>query len=51
MSKDKLRKLLEGLTEQELKTIRSMVNGKLGKRSITPEQQAKMQESRRKAKQ
>ena len=51
MSSDKLRKLLEGLTEAELKTLRSMINGKIGKRSITKEQQAKMQESRRKAKQ
>ena len=46
--KDKLRKLLEGLTEAELKTLRSMINGKLGKRTITAEQQARMQDARKK---
>ena len=49
MSKDKLRKLLEGLSIAELKTLRAMINGKLGKRTITPEQQARMQEGRRKS--
>lgn len=41
--------LLEVLTEAELKTLRAKINGKLGKRSISPEAQAKMQAGRRTA--
>jgi len=44
----KLDDLLEGLTEAELKTLRAKINGKIGKRSISPEAQAKMQEARKK---
>lgn len=42
--------LLERLSNEDLRTLRAMINGKLGKRKITPEQQAKMQEARKKVK-
>lgn len=48
MDTEKLRKLLEGLDDEELKTLRAMINGRLSKRKITPEQQAKMQAARKK---
>jgi len=48
MTKDQLRELLTGLTEDDLVTLRAIINGKLGKRKITPEQQTKMQEARKK---
>jgi hypothetical protein len=38
--------LLEGLSIEDLRTLRAIINGKLGKRNITPEQQAKMQAAR-----
>jgi hypothetical protein len=44
---DKLKKLVEGLTEAELKTLRSIINGKISKRKITPEQQEAMQKGRK----
>lgn len=47
MVSDKLRKRLEGLTASELKTLRAVINGRLSKRSITPEQQAKMQNAKK----
>lgn len=42
--------LLDGLSSEELRTLRAIINGKLGKRNITPEQQAKMQAARKKPK-
>lgn len=42
--------LIEGLSKEDLRTLRAIINGKLGKRNITPEQQAKMQASRKKSK-
>jgi hypothetical protein len=42
--------LLEGLSNEDLRILRAIINGKLGKRDITPEQQAKMQAARRKIK-
>lgn len=39
---------LAGCSKEELRTLRAIINGKLGKREITPEQQAKMQEGRKK---
>ncbi|MBT0665732.1 hypothetical protein KI809_15590 [Geobacter pelophilus] len=47
MTKEQLRELIEGLTDDDLRTLRAIINGKLGKREITPEQQAKMQEARK----
>jgi hypothetical protein len=41
---------LDGLTDIDLRILRAIINGKLGKRKITPEQQAKMQEARKKSK-
>ena len=46
--KDHLRDMVEGLKEDELRTLRAIINGKLSKRVITPEQQAKMQTARQK---
>ena len=34
--------------EESLRTLRAIINGKLSKRVITPEQQAKMQAARQK---
>lgn len=48
MTKDDLRQLVAALTDDDLRTLRAMINGKLGKRKITPEQQAKMQAGRKK---
>lgn len=48
--KVKLTALLDGLSSEELRTLRAIINGKLGKRNITPEQQAKMQAARKKPK-
>lgn len=39
---------LNDCTQDELRTLRAIINGKLGKRKITPEQQAKMQAARQK---
>jgi hypothetical protein len=47
--KARLSHLLEGLSREDLRTLRAMINGRLGKRSISPEQQEKMQEARKKA--
>lgn len=49
-TKDHLRELLEGLNDDDLRTLRAIINGKISKRKITPEQQAKMQEGRKKDK-
>jgi len=49
-SKAKLRKFIDSLSVEELKTLRAMINGKLSKRTITPEDQKKLQEARKKAK-
>lgn len=43
---DQLRRLVEGLTEEDLRTLRAIINGKLSKRKISPEQQEKMQRAR-----
>lgn len=48
MNKDQLRELLTGMTEDDLRTLRAIINGMLSKRKITPEQQAKMQAARKK---
>lgn len=45
---EKLDKLLDGLTKFELKTLRAKINGKISKRTILPEAQAKMQAGRKK---
>lgn len=47
MTKDQLRELLEGLIDDDLRTLRAIINGKLGKRVITPEQQVNMQAARK----
>ena len=44
---ERAREWLDTLTQDELRTLRSIINGKLSKRKITPEQQAKMQASRK----
>lgn len=49
LSKESLAKRLHGLRPYELKTLRSMINGKLGKRTITQDQQAAMQKGRSKS--
>jgi hypothetical protein len=48
MTTEQLRELVEGLTEIDLRTLRAIINGKLSKRKITSEQQAKMQKGRKK---
>jgi len=45
--KDHLRELVEGLTDDELRTLRSIINGKISKRKIDPTQQATMQAARK----
>ena len=47
MTKDQLRELLEGLTDDDLRTLRAIINGKISKRQIDPDQQAKMQAARK----
>lgn len=47
MEKERLQRLIDGLTQDDLRTLRAIINGKLSKRTITPEQQAKMQLSRK----
>jgi hypothetical protein len=42
-----IRDLLEWCDVSELKQIRAIINGKIGKRKITSEQQAKMQAARK----
>lgn len=49
-TKSQLSALLDGLTPEDLRTLRAIINGKLGKREITPEQQARLQEARKKSK-
>jgi len=46
----KLRKFIDKLQPHELKTLRAMINGKLSKRTISPEEQAKLQAAKKKAK-
>jgi hypothetical protein len=48
MTKDDLRQLIEYLADDDLRTLRAIINGKLGKRKITAEQQAAMQAGRKK---
>lgn len=38
---------IDGCTREELITLRAVINGKLGKRKISAEQQAKMQAARK----
>lgn len=47
---EKVRESIKGCTKEELVILRSVINGKLSKRSITPEQQAKMQAARKASK-
>lgn len=47
VNKKYLRELTEGLEDDELRLLRSIINGKLGKRKISAEQQAKMQAARK----
>jgi hypothetical protein len=51
VDKTKLNSLIQGLNAEEMTTLKHILGGKLGgakgKRAITPEQQAQMQESRR----
>lgn len=46
-SRAELSNLVEDLNPAELKTLRAIINGKLSKRSISPEQQAAMQAGRK----
>lgn len=48
ITKDQLKDLITGLQDDDLRTMRAIINGKLGRRTISPEAQAKMQESRKK---
>lgn len=41
-----LNRKIQGLPDDDLRTLRAIINGKLSKRIITPEQQRKMQASR-----
>jgi hypothetical protein len=45
---ERVRAVLAECNMNELRIIRSMINGKLGKRSITPEQHRAMMEAKRK---
>lgn len=47
MTKDQLREMVEGLTDDDLRTLRAIINGKISKRKIGPEQQSKMQSARK----
>ena len=42
-----IKDILATMPQDELRTLRAIINGKLSKRKITPEQQAKMQLSRK----
>lgn len=44
--KDQLSKMIATLSPDELRTLRAIINGKLGRRTITKEQQDKMQTAR-----
>ena len=45
--KDQLAEMVAPLPPDELRTLRAIINGKLGKRTITKEQQDKMQAARK----
>lgn len=47
MTKEQLRGLVEGLTDDDLRTLRAIINGKISKRKIDPTQQAAMQAARK----
>ena len=47
MTNTQLRCLVSEMDDDTLRRLRAVINGKLGKREITPEQQAKMQLSRK----
>lgn len=46
MTKDQLNDLITGLQDDDLRVLRAIINGKLGKRAISAEAQAKMQAAR-----
>lgn len=46
MDKDNLRARLQDLTPEDLRTLRAMINGKLGKHTLTPERARRMVEAR-----
>jgi hypothetical protein len=48
--KSELSALLDGLSNDDLRSLRAIINGKLGKREITSEQQARMQAARKQKK-
>jgi hypothetical protein len=45
---EEIKLFINDCTVEELKHLRAYINGKLSKRVITPEQQAKMQAARQK---
>lgn len=47
MTNTQLRCLVAEMDDDTLRRLRAIINGKLGKREITPEQQAKMQAARK----
>lgn len=47
MTKKGLRELVEGLSDEEYRILYAIIGGKLGKRKISAEQQAKMQAARK----
>lgn len=51
MTNTQLRCLVSEMDDDTLRRLRAVINGKLGKRDITPEQQEKMQLARKNAKQ
>lgn len=47
MTKTEFRNLINGLSDSDMRTLRSIINGKLSKRTIDADQQAKMQLARK----
>jgi hypothetical protein len=47
MTKAELRDMVQGLIDEDLRTLRAIINGKLSKRKIDAETQAKMQAARK----
>lgn len=47
MTKETMRKMIKDFTRDELVTLRAMINGKLSRRTISREQQEKMQAARK----
>ena len=48
MTKAEMRDFVKGLIDDDLRILRAIINGKLSKRKIDAEQQAKMQAGRSK---